>query len=100
MHKTDVNTEVFNTQADNIVNTTVAADIHQLSFDIGSSVIDSVILVDALFDALDGVDDVPCHLKKMIAAVNCFATCAKRHLTLIGEASDKITELTQPGAPA
>jgi len=93
MHTTDVNTEIFNTQANNAVNTTLAEDMRQLSFDIESFTSDASILIDTIFDTIDGLATVPATLQRPVNAINCFATCVKRHLVLIAEANDKIRHI-------
>jgi hypothetical protein len=93
MHEQDVNTEIFNTQADNVVNTTLATDMRQLSFDIESFTSDATILIDTIFETIDGLVAVPATLQRPVNAINCFATCVKRHLVLITEANDKLRHI-------
>ena len=93
MHTKDVNTEIFNTQANNAVNTTVVNDMSQLSFDIENFASDATILIDTIFETIDGLTAVPASLHRPVSAINCFATCVKRHLLLIAEANDKIRRI-------
>lgn len=97
MHEQDVNTGVFNTQADNAVNTTCITELRQQSFDIESATADAVILVDAIFDTIDDVGTVPEALQRSVSAINCFATCAMRNLVLIAEANRKVLTISATG---
>lgn len=93
--QTNVNSDESDTQANNNVNTTVGTDICQLSCDIENFAAEGAILIDALFDAVDGMADVPDHLVKARDRISCFATCVKRHLVLIGESTLRVNVLSQ-----
>jgi hypothetical protein len=43
------------------------------------------ILLGAVFEHLDGMQDLPPAAVKAVDAINCFATCALRNATLIEE---------------
>ena len=95
MHTQSIQAHVNHAQANNGLNTTAATDVRQRSYDIEHLTIDGMILIDTIFETLDGMTDVPDHLMKGFAAISCFAKCAKRHLVLIGEASGEIVTITQ-----
>jgi hypothetical protein len=93
MHEQDVNTGTFNPQANNAVDATRVNGVQQFAHDIENSATDAVILIDAVFDVLDTMHSVPEELQRAMSAINCFATCAKRHVTLITEANCKLLDL-------
>ena len=95
MHNRSIREEVNGTQAQIGVNTTAERDVRHLACDIEHFVADGSILLDAVIDEVDDMVDVPAELEKAVARIGCFTTCIKRHLVLIGEASEQIAAMTK-----
>ncbi|MDR7048029.1 hypothetical protein J2X54_000464 [Duganella sp. 3397] len=70
--------------------------IEQQAVDILSQADHADILLQALFDKLDPVDDT----SPEVAAINCFATCTARAVALMREAADNIVALVVEGGAA
>ncbi|ATQ78306.1 hypothetical protein CR152_30190 [Massilia violaceinigra] len=99
MHKTNVNTEVLDTQADILAKSqSIASDVHQQSQDIETQILDAKILIEAIFSTIDRMHGLSSAAMHSINTINCFATCALRNLELVAEANSAVLTMTAGGA--
>jgi hypothetical protein len=96
MHKTNVNSSVFPPQAAVLPDTLSIADgVRQQSHDIEGQIFDAKILIEAIFNEIDGMHDLSPAAMHRVNVINCFATCALRNLTLVAAANNNVLLMTQ-----
>ncbi|MCE3605848.1 hypothetical protein LXA47_19895 [Massilia sp. P8910] len=99
MHKTNVNTEVLDTQADIVANApSISGAVHQQSQDIETQILDAKILIEAIFTAVDGMHGLSSKAMHSVNMINCFATCALRNMELATQANSAVLNMTAGGA--
>lgn len=75
-------------------------DINARASDAAEQAADIAHLLQATFEKLDELSDVAGPLGDVVAAANCFTTCAARNVELIREAAADIIALAQQGGAA
>jgi hypothetical protein len=101
MHNTNVNASALHPQAAAWPATsTLTEGVRRQSHDIEGQIFDAKILIEAIFNEIDGMHDLSPSALHRVNVINCFATCALRNLNLVAAANNNVLLMTATGDAA
>lgn len=101
MHNTYVRSGVSESHAGTYPEAPSLTDgVRRQSHDIEGQIFDARILIEAIFNEIDGMHDLPPAAMHRVNVINCFATCALRNLTLVAAANNNVLLMTASGGAA